>query len=96
MRGGGGQEEDDKDEDVIVISIVAITNYAVTSSQHCMTTPARTPRLYSYEGTIFSQISSLHNSMHPRKMEINPPKTVCGYPCGGVIKTVTRAILSPY
>ena len=32
-------------------------------------------------------ISSLHNSSHPPEIEINPPKTACGYLCGGVTPT---------
>ena len=51
--------------------------------------------------------NALHNSIHPPDMEINPPKTVCGYRCGVVVKTdhtdsnpmektVIPTILSPY
>ena len=45
-------------------------------------------------GLSSARISSLHNSVY-----LNPPKTACGYPCGGVIKkknTVTHAVLSTY
>ena len=31
-------------------------------------------------------ISSLNNSIHPLKIEINPLKMVCGCPCGGAIQ----------
>ena len=34
-----------------------------------------------------AMISSFHNSMYPLEREINPPKTTCMCPCGGVLKT---------
>ena len=42
--------------------------------------------LHSYVGTILAMMSSLHNSIHPPVMEINPPKTACGCPWGRVLK----------
>ena len=44
-------------------------------------------------------ISSSQNSVHTSEMEICPPKTACGCPCGGVIffsQQVTHAVLSPH
>ena len=56
---------------------------------HSTPTPARTPKLqwnapHSYVGTILSVISSIHNSIHPPEMEIIPPNTACGCPCGRI------------
>ena len=55
--------------------------------------------LHGYVGTVFAMTSSLHNSIHPPVMEINPPKMACGCPWGGVLKTKklqTLATLLPY
>ena len=71
---------------------------------------AGTPRLYqnavircTYLGGIDSSamISSLHNSIHPPDMEINPPKMACGCLGGRVIKKgkekkATCAISQPW
>ena len=32
-------------------------------------------------------IRSLHKSIHPPEMEIDPPKMACGCPCGRVVRT---------
>ena len=37
-----------------------------------------------------AKISSLHNSTHAPEIEINPPKTACGFPCSGVMKNKTK------
>ena len=48
-------------------------------------------------GVSTAMISPLHSIIHAAKMEINPPKTACGYPCdGGNDRTTAQAILSPY
>lgn len=45
-------------------------------------------KMHSYIRTIFSQIiSSLYSSIHPPEIEADPPKTVCGCPSGGTVKT---------
>ena len=40
--------------------------------------------------------SSVQNSIHTPEMETNPLKTACSCPCGRVMKTVTRTILSSH
>ena len=36
---------------------------------------------------LFSEIiSSLHSSIHPPEIEVDPPKTACGCPFGGTVK----------
>ena len=42
-------------------------------------------RVAALQVSIIIATSSLHNSIHPPGTEINPPKTACGCPCGGVI-----------
>ena len=37
-------------------------------------------------GQFSAMTGSLHDSIHPPEMEINPPRMACGCPCGGVIK----------
>ena len=39
--------------------------------------------LYSYVGTVSSHETSLHDGIHPPEMEMSPPKTARGCPCGG-------------
>ena len=52
--------------------------------------------LHSYVETIFSNNNSLYYSMYLPETERNSLKTACGCPCGGVTKSVTHVILTPY
>ena len=47
-------------------------------------------------GLSSTMISYQRNSILPQEAEMNSPKTVCGCPCGGVMKTVTRTVLLPW
>lgn len=46
-------------------------------------------------GLSSTMISYLHSSILPQEAEMNSPKTACGCPHGGVMKTVTRTVLLP-
>ena len=37
--------------------------------------------------------SSLRNNIHPPGMEMQPPKTVCSYPYGGIMMTIMMIIV---
>ena len=52
--------------------------------------------LHSFVETIFSNNNSLYNSIYLPETERNYLKTACGCPYGGVTKSATHVILSPY
>ena len=65
-------------------------------------TPARTPRLHQRAvmcdtvmwGLSSAITSSLHDSIHPPEMEINPPNTAYGCPLGRIIEK-TKSHINP-